>query len=132
MVPLALNVHFWLTWPLHGQMIALVPGVVPCALASRQSPPYTRNSPADVYVHCWLVWPLQSHSCTCVPPVCVPPGTSRHRPEPVPTIAVAVGGGLLLLLDGDGEGLPLLPPGGTYGHLAWYSEIVDGSGSVGH
>src|SRR5581483_7243624 len=121
-------------------MIAFVPGLVPWALASRQSLPYTRNSPAEVYVHCWLAAPLQSKSCTCVPPVCELLGTSMHRPEPVPTIAVPAGGvGLLeadalaeALLDAVavGEGLP--PPGGTYGHLGWYSEIVEGSGSDGH
>src|SRR5579875_1200934 len=35
-VPLALKFHCWFAWPLHGQMIAFVPGLVPWALASRQ------------------------------------------------------------------------------------------------
>jgi hypothetical protein len=56
------RVHCWLACPLQVQMMALVPGLVPRPLASRQNvvpPTVTVSWPEEVCVQVWFVPPLQ-------------------------------------------------------------------------
>src|SRR6185437_16018719 len=113
MVPLAFRFHCWLLWPLQDQMIALVPGLVPCPLASRQNvdPPTVRlSAPEAVCVQDCPAWPLHELICICVPCVVLEFGSSRHlRARTACNGAPAAGVGL----DGGGElggGVPAVPP----------------------
>ncbi len=80
-VPLEFSCHCWLAWPLQVQTIALVPGVVPCAAASRQSVApltVTVNRPDEVLVQLWFAPPVQARICCRLPGAVL--ASVRHLP----------------------------------------------------
>src|SRR5690349_1765429 len=83
--PSACTSHFWLVWPLHGQVMTSTPLATPASSASMHltTPPVvTRNSRAAVHVHCWFAVPAQLASAIRTPFAEELPGTVRHCPCP--------------------------------------------------